>query len=122
MTAVAEVDLAAAAYFGLATKVIVPAEASSIPATPVISASGSPFSSVAPSTEAMSASFIFDLFSREHSTSGQISGEHRHLAGVRGTRTTAPRFLVADYGDHRHFSQCRTGHKNALRIGASVRR
>src|SRR5664279_2922788 len=58
ITAEAAVVLAAAAYLGLATKVICPWPASSIPATPVISASGFPFSSVAPSADAISASFI----------------------------------------------------------------
>src|SRR5208283_1876597 len=65
ITAEAAVVLAAAAYLGLAMKVIWPAEASSIPAIPVISASGSPFSRVAPRADAISASFIFDLFNRE---------------------------------------------------------
>src|SRR5208337_1639637 len=65
ITAEAEVVLAAAAYFGLAMNVIWPAEASSIPATPVISTSGSPFSRVAPRANAISASFICDLFNRE---------------------------------------------------------
>ena len=58
ITAEAEVVLAAAAYLGLATKVICPAAASSMPATPVISVSGSAFSSEAPSAEAISESFI----------------------------------------------------------------
>src|SRR5713226_8133774 len=45
ITAEARVVLAAAAYFGLARNVIWPGRASSIPATPVISVSGEPFSS-----------------------------------------------------------------------------
>src|SRR5438128_3297245 len=49
---------AADAYFGLARNVICPAPASSIPATPVISRSGEPFSRRELRVEAMSASFI----------------------------------------------------------------
>src|SRR5579863_7845690 len=58
MTADALVVRAAAPYFGLATKVIWPGPASSIPATPVISVSGEPFSSRAPMLEAMCESFM----------------------------------------------------------------
>src|SRR5580700_4360801 len=58
MTADAFVLRAAAAYFGLATKVSCPAPASSIPATPVISVSGEPFSKRAPSAETICASLI----------------------------------------------------------------
>src|SRR5664279_2705160 len=58
MIADALVFLAAAKYFGLATKVICPATASSIPDTPEISVSGSPFFSAAPSVLAISPSFI----------------------------------------------------------------
>src|SRR6266566_4023315 len=58
-----------AAYFGLARNVICPAPASSIPATPVISRSGEPFSTRALRVEAMSASFIVNphkvAYSRE---------------------------------------------------------
>src|SRR5208282_5872069 len=122
ITAEAEVVLAAAAYFGLATKLICPATASSIPATPVISASGSPFCSVAPSTDAISDSFIFDLFDRELHIRRKRSGEHRHLARVLGTRTAGPRLLVANHCEHRQLSQRRTRHKDALRVGTSVRR
>src|SRR5271165_437501 len=58
MTAEAAVFLAAAAYFGFATKVICPVAASSIPETPVMSVSGSPFSRVRPRAVAISPSFI----------------------------------------------------------------
>src|ERR1022692_2633166 len=58
ITAAAFVVRAAAAYFGLATKVTWPEPASSIPATPVISLSGEPFSKRAPNMEAICASFI----------------------------------------------------------------
>src|SRR5882724_8092450 len=58
MTADALVVFAAAAYFGLATNVTCPAAASSIPATPIISVSGEPFSNRASSADASSASFI----------------------------------------------------------------
>src|SRR5580698_905100 len=58
ITAAALVVRAAAAYLGLATKVICPGPASSMPATPVISVSGEPFSSRAPRVEAIFASFM----------------------------------------------------------------
>src|SRR5580692_1018815 len=58
MTADAFVFLAATAYFGLATNVSWPRPASSIPATPVISVSGEPFSKRAPSAETICASLI----------------------------------------------------------------
>ena len=58
MTADAEVVLAMAAYLGLATKVMCPAAASSMPATPVISVLPSALSSVAFRAEAMSESFM----------------------------------------------------------------
>src|SRR5580704_14535529 len=58
ITADAFVVRAAAAYFGLATKVSWPAPASSIPATPVISISGEPFSRRAPSADTICASLI----------------------------------------------------------------
>src|ERR1700733_11057524 len=58
MTAEALVLCAAAAYFGFATKVSWPGPASSIPATPVISVSGEPFSRRTPSAEEICASLI----------------------------------------------------------------
>src|SRR5208337_731909 len=100
ITAEAAVVLAAAAYFGFATNVMCPADASSIPATPVITVSGSPFSNVAPSSDAISASFIIDSFNRELCAFREASGKHRYLARVLGTRPTASRFLVADDRQH----------------------
>src|ERR1700685_2376814 len=58
ITAAALVVRAAAAYLGLATKLICPGPASSMPATPVISVSGEPFSSRAPKVEAICPSFM----------------------------------------------------------------
>src|ERR1035441_1628820 len=90
ITAAAAVVLAAAAYLGLATKVICPAPASSIPATPVISASGSAFSSVAPIADAISASFIVGI-SRQRGTSPltSTSTEQRYLTRVVWAATAA---------------------------------
>src|ERR1035438_784389 len=90
ITAAAAVVLAAAAYLGLATKVICPGPASSIPATPVISASGSAFSSVGPSADAISARFIVGI-SRHRGTSplNSTSPEQRHLTRVFGTAAAA---------------------------------
>src|ERR1019366_2913762 len=123
ITAAAAVVLAAAAYLGLATKVICPGPASSIPVTPVISASGSAFSSVAPSAEAISASFIVGI-SRDRGTSllTSTSPKQRYLTRVFWTAAAALRFLVADDSYYRHFRQRRAGHKNPLRVGARIGR
>src|SRR5581483_7590486 len=58
ITAPAVVVLAAAAYLGLETNVSCPAPASSMPATPLISNSGEPFSRRAPNEDAISPSFM----------------------------------------------------------------
>ena len=52
---------AAAAYFGLAIKVSCPGPAASIPAIPLISVSGEPFSSRVPSTRLISERFILQM-------------------------------------------------------------
>src|SRR5271165_6473891 len=122
ITAEAEVVFAAAAYFGLATKEMYPAVASSIPATPLISASGSPFSSVAPSTDASSASFIFGISTAKNYNRGKGSGEHWHLTCVLGTLAPGSRLFVANHSEHRQFGERRTRHKDALCVGAGVRR
>src|SRR5258708_9884532 len=58
MPAEALVVFAAAVYLGLEIKVICPGPAVSMPATPVISVSGAPFSSRAPSAAAIAESFM----------------------------------------------------------------
>src|SRR6266536_457406 len=58
ITAVAFVERAAAAYFGLETKVSSPGPACSIPLRPVISVLGEPFSRRAPRAEAIAESFM----------------------------------------------------------------
>src|SRR6266850_3917224 len=71
ITAEAFVVLAAAAYFGLETNVSWPGPACSMPATPVMSMSGEPFSTRASMAEAMSLSFMAE--SREI-VADQVSG------------------------------------------------
>src|SRR5258708_27353996 len=72
-TAAALVLRASPAYFGLATKVISEAPASSIPFTPVISSSASPRSS-APSRLASSPSFIVEIVTELADCSARLLG------------------------------------------------
>ena len=64
ITAEAFVVRAAAAYFGLDTNVSSPGPARSIPLSPVISVSEEPFSSRAPSAEAITESFMDGMRNR----------------------------------------------------------
>src|SRR5271163_208546 len=68
ITAAALVKRAAAAYFGLATKVISPDPACSMPLRPVISVSGEPFWSRALRAEAIRESFMVGGWTRVNRT------------------------------------------------------
>src|ERR1700722_15708733 len=112
-TAPAFVVRAKGVYFGLATKVSWPGPAFSIPSTPVISCSGSPWQ-VAPSTRASSASFMEGIVPDSFCL---ILLFEKALLGRFG-RTAAGSGL-----DHRHYIQFRDrlpGQKNPLRVRPGV--
>ena len=84
MTAPALLVFAAAAYFGLARNVICSGAASSMPATPVISASGEPFSNRACNADAISPSFMSSpITPKQHDsrTKGHACVDLRILGG-----------------------------------------